>query len=190
MYLVFRSVLLVIVNFSGVLRVYWFLLFCCCWYIYVFLCICFTSLHFLDYLLPVFLDIVNLFKLDLPSSTFFRAGFVGRYDINLVRSWILYFLHLCWLKVLLGIIVWAGDDGLLESAAHLSWTYLLTFRVPTEKSGVILRSLTLYVTWSFSLEAFNIFSLFCMLNALIIMCQEDFFSSPICLVFCMLPEPL
>jgi hypothetical protein len=43
------------------------------------------------------------------------------------------------------------------------------FRVSTEKSGVILIGLPLYTTWSFSLTAFNMLSLFCMLSVVIIM---------------------
>jgi hypothetical protein len=52
------------------------------------------------------------------------------------------------MKILLGIVVWAGICGLLESAAHL-----LAFRV----SGGILIGLILHVTWSISLEDLNIF---------------------------------
>jgi hypothetical protein len=37
---------------------------------------------------------------------------------------------------------------------------LLAFIVSGEKSGVILMGLPLYVTWPFSLTAFNTFSLF------------------------------
>lgn len=37
----------------------------------------------------------------------------------------------------------------------------LVFRVSTEKSGVILKVLSLYLTWPFQLVAFNIFSLLC-----------------------------
>ena len=44
---------------------------------------------------------------------------------------------------------------------------LLAFIVSVEKSGVILIGLPLYVTWPFSLAAFNILSLFCALNVLI-----------------------
>jgi hypothetical protein len=38
---------------------------------------------------------------------------------------------------------------------------LLAFIVSIEKSGLILISLPLYVTWPFSFAAFNILSLFC-----------------------------
>ena len=46
---------------------------------------------------------------------------------------------------------------------------LLNFRVSVEKSDVILIGLPLYVTWPFSLAAFNILSLFCAFSVLIIM---------------------
>jgi hypothetical protein len=46
---------------------------------------------------------------------------------------------------------------------------LLAFIVSIEKSGVILIVLPLYVTWPFSLAAFNILSLFCAFSILIIM---------------------
>ena len=50
---------------------------------------------------------------------------------------------------------------------------LLAFSVSVEKSGVILIGLPLYITWPFSLVAFNILSLFGRLCVLIIMCQGD-----------------
>ena len=46
---------------------------------------------------------------------------------------------------------------------------LLAFRVPVEKSGVILISLPLHATWPFSLTAFKILLLFCLFSVLIIM---------------------
>jgi hypothetical protein len=46
---------------------------------------------------------------------------------------------------------------------------LLAFKVSGEKSGVILIGLSLYVTWPFSLTAFNILSLFSAFGVLIIM---------------------
>jgi hypothetical protein len=46
---------------------------------------------------------------------------------------------------------------------------LLSFIVSVEKSGVILISLPLYVTWPFSLIAFHILSLFSAFGVLIIM---------------------
>ena len=46
---------------------------------------------------------------------------------------------------------------------------LLAFMVSGEKSGVILIGLPLYVTWPFSLTAFNILSLFSTFGVLIIM---------------------
>jgi hypothetical protein len=46
---------------------------------------------------------------------------------------------------------------------------LLAFLVSAEKSGVILIGIALYVTWLFSLAAFNILSLFCGFNVLVTM---------------------
>jgi len=68
-----------------------------------------------------------------------------------------------------------------------SWD-LLAFIVSGEKSGVILIGLPLYVTWPFSLTAFNILSLFCTFGVLIIMWWEEFlfWSYLICLMFCRL----
>jgi hypothetical protein len=51
---------------------------------------------------------------------------------------------------------------------------LLALIVSGEKSGIILIGLPLYVTWPFSLTAFNILSLFSAFVILIIMCQEEF----------------
>jgi hypothetical protein len=45
---------------------------------------------------------------------------------------------------------------------------LLAFRVSVEKSGVILIGQPLYVTWPFSLTAFNILFLFCAFSVLCI----------------------
>jgi hypothetical protein len=46
---------------------------------------------------------------------------------------------------------------------------ILAFIVSVEKSCVILIGLPLYVTWIFSLEAFNILSLLCAFSVLIVM---------------------
>jgi hypothetical protein len=48
-------------------------------------------------------------------------------------------------------------------------TSVQAFRVSVEKSSVFLIGLPLYVTWPFSLIAFNILSLFCAFYVLIIM---------------------
>ena len=45
---------------------------------------------------------------------------------------------------------------------------LVAFKISIEKSGVILMGLPVCVTWSFSLVAFNNFSLFCTFRVLII----------------------
>ena len=43
-----------------------------------------------------------------PSSAFYRAVFVDRYCLNLVLLWNTFFLHQLWLKVLLGVVIWAA----------------------------------------------------------------------------------
>jgi hypothetical protein len=64
---------------------------------------------------------------------------------------------------------------------------LLAFIVSSEKSGVIMIGLPLYVTYSFSLTTFNILSLFSAFGFLIILCDWiHFFSDTIYLVFCRL----
>ena len=103
-----------------------------------------------------------------PSRILCRAGLVDRYCLNLVLSW--------------NILV--SPSMLIESFAgysSLGWHLcslrvcmtsdqaLLAFIVSVEKSGVILIGLPLYVTWPFSLAAFNILSLFCAFSVLIIM---------------------
>jgi hypothetical protein len=50
---------------------------------------------------------------------------------------------------------------------------LLAFIFSGEKSAVILIDLPLFVTWPFSLTAFNILSLFNAFVVLIIMCQDE-----------------
>ena len=60
------------------------------------------------------------------------------------------------------------------SVCITSFQDLLAFIVSGEKSGVILIGLPLYVTWPFSLTAYNILSLFSAIVVLIIMCQEKF----------------
>ena len=95
---------------------------------------------------------------------------------------IFWFLHLCWLGVLLGIVACAGVCFLLVSAWPLSrlfWHLVSLLRSP----GVILFSLPLHVTWHFSLTAFNTF--LCSVHLMFwILCYERiFFSGPIYLVF-------
>ena len=91
-----------------------------------------------------------------------------RYCVNLVMSWNILVppsvvidsfagysslgWHLCSLRVC------------MRSAQDL-----LVFIASGEKSGVILIGLPLYVTWPFSLTAFNILSLFSTFGVLIIM---------------------
>ena len=123
------------------------------------------------FVLCVFLDVVNIFlSWSFSSRAFCRTGFVDRYYLNLVYLRISFFLHLWWLKVFLGIVVWAGICDVWSLRVYITYFQaLLAFRVSIEKSGVILIGLPLYITWSFSLTAFNMLSLFCMLSVVIIM---------------------
>ena len=74
------------------------------------------------------------------------------------------------MNILLVIIVWAGISlGVCRTSIKSCF-----FRLSIKKSGLILIGLPLYITWSFPLAAFNIFSLFCMFSVLMIMYQVDF----------------
>jgi hypothetical protein len=91
---------------------------------------------------------------------------------------------------LLGIVVWAGICALLGSPRPYG------FRFSVEKSSVILIDLPLYVTWPFTLTAFNILSLFYVFGVLITMWPEVFlfwsnlfvfYSLFVCFVFMFIP---
>ena len=86
------------------------------------------------------------------------------YCINLVLSW----------NISMVIESFAGYSSLGWHLCSLrvcmtSAQDLLAFIVSGEKSGVILIGLPSYVTWPFSLTAFNILSLFYAFGVLIIM---------------------
>ena len=91
-----------------------------------------------------------------------------RYCVNLVLSWNILFSP---------SIVIESFTGYSSLSWHLcslrvcmrSAQDLLGFMVSGEKSGVILIGLPLYVTWPYSLTAFNILSLFRAFGVLIIM---------------------
>ena len=63
---------------------------------------------------------------------------------------------------------------------------LIAFMFSGEKSGVILIGLPLYVTWPFSLTAFNILSLFSIFRFWLLCDGRYFCSGPVCLEFCRL----
>ena len=89
-----------------------------------------------------------------------------RYCVNLVLSWN---------TLVSSSMVIESFSGYSSLGWHLcslrvcmsSAQDLLAFIVSIEKSGVILIVLPLYVTWPFSLAAFNILSLFCVFSVLI-----------------------
>ena len=68
----------------------------------------------------------------------------------------------------LGLHLWS------LSVCKITAQALLAFRVSVEKLCVILIGLHLYVTWLFSIAAFNTLSFLGTFNALIIMWQEGF----------------
>lgn len=85
-----------------------------------------------------------------------------------------YFLHLWYLKVLLGRVVgWHPSFTIYSTSTQV----LLDFSIFVEKSWLNLILLPLYFAWSFSLAAL-IFFLCCMFSVLVLMCQGKF----ICLV--------
>lgn len=128
-----------------------------------------------DYLLLVFLWMqLTSLVWNFPYSIFCRAGFVERYCLNLVGffSWTILFS-----------LVTESIAGYSILGWHLWFLcvytvpdqVLLAFIVSNEKLGVIRICLPLYATWPFSFDAFNILSLFCMFNVLIIKWQGSFF---------------
>ena len=91
-----------------------------------------------------------------------------RYCVNLVLSWNIL------VSPSMVIESFAGYSSLGWHLCSLrvgmrSAQDLLAFMVSGEKFGVILIGLPLYVTWPFSLAAFNILSLFSTFGVLIIM---------------------
>ena len=96
-----------------------------------------------------------------------------------------FFVYLLRLKVLLGIVVWVGSCGLFELIEHLFRPFW--FLESPMRSHVILTVLLSYVTWSFSLAAFQYSS-----SVLYMLCFDyyvslgKFFSGPVYLAFYML----
>lgn len=129
----------------------------------------------------VFWAVVNLFRLEFSFQCLMQ-GWICR-QILLKFG----FIMEC-LKVLLGIVVRAGICDFLLPVAHLSRPFWLLMS-PLRSQVFILTGLPLCVIWSFSLEALNILSLFCMFTILITMCLGDLCSGPVCLVFYSLLVP-
>ena len=119
-----------------------------------------------------------------PPIILCRAVFVDRYWVNLVLS--------CNILVSPSMVI-ESFAGYSSFGWHLcplricmrSAQELLAFIVSGEKSAVILIGLPLYVTWPFSLTAFNILCLEHLLFWLL--CDGKYFcSGPVCLEFCRL----
>ena len=102
-----------------------------------------------------------------PSRILCKAGLVDRYCLNLVLSSNILFSPCMLIKSFAGY-------------SSLGWHFcslrvFMTSPGPSgfhslgETSGVILKSLSLYVSWPFSLAAFNILSLHCVFSVLIVM---------------------
>ena len=88
-----------------------------------------------------------------------RAGCIYIYCLNLVFSWNI----LVPLSMLIESFAGYSSLGWHLCSLRVCMTSdqaLLAFIVSVEKSGVILTGLPLYVTWPFSLAAFNILSCF------------------------------
>ena len=102
-----------------------------------------------------------------PSRILCRAGLVDRYCLNLVLSWNILFSPSMLIESFSGysILGWhfCSLRVFMTSDQDLS-----AFIVSVEKPNIILIDLPLYVTWPFSLAAFNILSLFCAFSVLII----------------------
>ena len=99
---------------------------------------------------------------------------MARFWLNPVLPWIILFYS----SMVIGHFAGYSSLGWHPWSLNVCITLdhdLLDFIVSNEKSGVILIGLPLYVTWSFSFAALNIFSLFCMFSVLIIIWQGDFF---------------
>ena len=97
-----------------------------------------------------------------------RVGFVDRYCVNLVLSWNILVSPSMVIESFAGYSSFGWNLCSLEVCMK-SAQDLLAFMVSGEKSAVILIGLPLYVTWPFSLTAFNILSLFSTFGVLIIM---------------------
>jgi hypothetical protein len=88
-----------------------------------------------------------------------------------IHPWLLVFVFLSWKIFISPSFVKNSFAGYRNLGWQLfsfrtwnkSFHFLLTFKVSVEKS-VILMSLSLWMTWHFSLAAFNILCLFCMPN--------------------------
>jgi hypothetical protein len=75
------------------------------------------------------------------------------------------------------------------SAQNTTLHALLAFKIPVEKSEVILMSLPLHVICFFSLTTFNILSLFSVFVVLMMICQGQFYFGQVSLGSWRLPVP-
>ena len=73
------------------------------------MCLWFSAFGFVWRWLINILSLVHVPTLcwNFPSRILYRAGLVDRYVRIWLYSGIFWFLHLCWLRVLLGIVTWA-----------------------------------------------------------------------------------
>ena len=123
-------------------------------------CVCVSLLWCLlvwGCLLPVGLWVkLTFLNWIFPSSTFYRAGFVNRYYLNLTLSW----------NILLSPSMVIEIFARYSSLSWYPWSFrfwktsvltLLVFRVSIEKTVIILIGLPLYVTQPVSFAAFIFF---------------------------------
>ena len=119
------------------------------------------------------------------SIILYRPGFVERYWAHLFLSWNTL------VSLSMAIESFAGYSSLGWHLCSLrdcmiSAQDILAFIVSGEKSGIILIGLSLYVTWYFSLTAFNILLYFVHLVFWLLCGERNFFSDPIYLELCRL----
>ena len=97
-----------------------------------------------DYLLPCFVDVVNLFRWNFPSSTFGRARFVDRCCLDLILSW----SNFSPFMVIENFAAYSRLHPTIGLASMVSWVWnisipsFLAFRVSIENLVVILIGLT------------------------------------------------
>jgi hypothetical protein len=110
-----------------------------------------------------------------PSNILYRAGFVEQYRVNFILSWNILF------SLSMVINSFAGYNSLAWHF-HSQRLYDICPRSP----GFMVSWYAFICSLTFSLTAFNILSLFCAFDVLIIVSQGEFFSDLVYLEFCRL----
>ena len=130
------------------------------------------------------LAVTKITNLEFGKMVQAAADKLGK-NAESINSLNVFIMGSVWLIVLLGIFVFTGIYGFSELVEY-QCKYLLAFKVSTEKSGVMLLCLPLYLTCNLLLHLL-IFFLCSVYLVLWLLCGERiFFSGPIYLVFCRL----